>query len=556
MKTKPLITLTTIVCSVAVSAAATAESNDELPVWTPKARTLSVFKNGLGFIIKDGQTELKDGWARTEQLPTAALGALWIGAKGNSVSEVVAYKEMVTEETEAISQAELLAANVGRPVILTHIVGGTTRTLRGVLLSVPADRKPDEPGTIEVAMHSAYRPYPSAPRLAELVLLRVSTNGQSTIVSVNKNAIQEIELPGDATTKTKRAKEVSRARIRVAGNPPAAELTMASLQKGILWSPSYRVDIVNEQKAGLTLEAVLANDAEDLEDVEVSFVVGYPNFLYADVVSPLSLQQSVTAFIQALSSGRSGAPRDRIMSQSVLYNVAAYNTGIPGEATYSATQAMPGETGTDLFFYRQAGVTLKKGERARYTVFEAAVPYEHIYRWEVADNMNVDSGGHRRNPGTSSEAENQVWHTLRLENTTQQPWTTAPAFTVNNAKPAAQDVLNYAPPGSKTSLRLTVATDLRAEQFQTEIARKIVGVFDEVTVQGKLKLTSRKHQETQLLISKSLVGEIMGENEGKVTKVARQLNSVNPNSEIEWEFELGPGKIKELSYQYKVLIRR
>lgn len=42
----------------------------------------------------------------------------------------------------------------------------------------------------------------------------------------------------------------------------------------------------------------------------------------------------------------------------------------------------------------------------------------------------------------------------------------------------------------------------------------------------------------------------------KVTKQARNLTSVNPGSEIEWEFKLPAGKERELSYEYKVLLAR
>jgi len=46
------------------------------------------------------------------------------------------------------------------------------------------------------------------------------------------------------------------------------------------------------------MKATLINDAEDLENVDFFFVVGYPNFLYADVLSPMALQESITQFIQ------------------------------------------------------------------------------------------------------------------------------------------------------------------------------------------------------------------------------------------------------------------
>jgi len=51
-----------------------------------------------------------------------------------------------------------------------------------------------------------------------------------------------------------------------------------------------------------------------------------------------------------------------------------------------------------------------------------------------------------------------------LENKGQQPWTTAPAFAMNGAMPVAQDTLNYTPAGGRSTLKLTVAADVRGEQ--------------------------------------------------------------------------------------------
>jgi hypothetical protein len=59
-----------------------------------------------------------------------------------------------------------------------------------------------------------------------------------------------------------------------------------------------------------------------------------------------------------------------------------------------------------------------------------------------------------------------------------------------------------------------------------------------------------------MLVRKSLVGEVFESPDGRVAKVARNLTSVNPNSEVEWEFKLAAGKDRELTCQYKVLLSR
>ena len=138
--------------------------------------------------------------------------------------------------------------------------------------------------------------------------------------------------------------------------------------------------------------------------------------------------------------------------------------------------------------------------------------------------MNVDENANRT--GQNAKPEELVWHNLRLKNTGKQPWTTAPAFAANGALPLAQDTLSYTPPGGQGTLKLTVATDVRAEQSQTEKARHQVNQagynFDEVTVDGKLRLTNGKNKEIAMLVHKSLVGEVLEAPDGADLKGGRQ----------------------------------
>jgi hypothetical protein len=542
---------------------------EDIPVCVPKVKTIAAFKNGLGFVFKTGTVSPKDGWARLDDIPAASLGSLWLGTTvpNNPVTDVLSYKDKAALPAEAVTLSELLGANVGKKVVVSFPLGEMKR-VQGTLLSVPSDRKPERelfPAQSSPSAYSGSRISPEIARPAEIVLLRVATNDKPFVLSINKSAIQAIELAEDSKTQTAIEKEVNRLKFHVGNNPADAEVTLAYLEKGIIWSPSYRVNIEKDKSAEISLDAVLANDMEDLENAEVSFVVGYPNFLFADLQSPLTLQQSVGTFVQTLISGgnrdNAGNGRGNFMSQSIAYNTANFDASFRPTAGYTAGQPMPGDSSEDLYFYRKANVTMKKGDRARYIVFNATVPCEHLYQWDIPDSMNVDDRGYRQNQDSRKEPESQVWHVLRLQNTTKQPWTTAPPFTVNGAMPLAQDTLQYTPSGARNTLKLTVATDMRAEQTQTESSRRAVNIegrsFDEVTVSGKLKVTNWKDKEAGVVIRKSLVGEVLSaDSDGKVKRVARKLTSVNPASEIEWEFKLAGSKEKEITYQYKALVSR
>lgn len=533
-------TLLILICVFALPLVAL---GDELPVLKTQVRTLAVFKNGLGFAFRSGSAAPVDGWVEINETPPAVLGTLWIGTTNplEPVEEVVSYKGPSDKVAYAQSIAELLELNEGKSVVLTYSAGGMR-----------------EPTTINGKIVSA---------AGQMVLIETSAQGT---VAIKKDSVQSVQMMGDGVLKSKTAPTVNRAKARIGGKPKSAEITLAYLEKGITWSPSYLVNIQNEKTADITLEAVLANDVEDLQDTDVSFVVGYPNFMFSDITNPMSLQQSVSSFVQALASGRSSNESGgygRAMTQSVAYNYAAYGGMSAGDSTwqpdlsYSATKPMAGESNEDLYLYHQPHVTLKKGDRARYTVFTGKAPYEHVYELDVPDSMNVDYLGNRTGDHDAQSDETQVWHVLRLENTTEHPWTTAPALAVNGSMPVAQDTLKYTPPKGKNTLKLTVATDIRATQEQTEASRVQTTIvhrdYDVVTVNGKLTIRGYKPKPVKLSVTKSMVGEVLEASEGgKAVKVVKKLNSVNPDSQVSWEFELAPGVEKVLTYQYKVLIYR
>ena len=116
--------------------------DSSLPVLNTKARNIAVFKNGLGFFMREGTVRLNDGWAVTEYVPNASLGSLWIGSldKDTILEEVVGFKEDVQRPFEAISIEELLVSNTGKKVKITYgdkIIDGTIKT-------VPEPREPQK----------------------------------------------------------------------------------------------------------------------------------------------------------------------------------------------------------------------------------------------------------------------------------------------------------------------------------------------------------------------------------------------------------------------------
>jgi hypothetical protein len=107
------------------------------------ARSLAVFKNGLGFFIRTGEAQLEDGWGMTEFVPQAALGTFWMAtsAPGAYVDQVVAYTENREKTVEPGKLEDLLAINKGKQVRIRRsgqpdVQGEVLGTLGGNLVRI------------------------------------------------------------------------------------------------------------------------------------------------------------------------------------------------------------------------------------------------------------------------------------------------------------------------------------------------------------------------------------------------------------------------------------
>ena len=526
---------------------AAVEKENPLPILNTKPKTIAVFKNGLGFFIREGEVELQDKWGVTESVPQAALGSLWIGSldEDTQIEEVIGFFEDVKSDTEAITLQELLKANIGKKAVVT----ANNQVIEGTIKSVPEDRVSYP--------ESRLQRVPSQPAVIAIISTK---EGE---VAINKNAVSKIEFPLNFSTKIPSQERAKRIKFKLATRKKKAALSLSYLQKGISWIPSYLVNIEDPKKARITMKAILINDTEDLDNVDAFFVVGYPNFMYADVLSPLALDQALSQFITGLEAG--ARRRDEysqlsnIMRQSRPATFEEEARVQPLDYGYAAIKGVPGASEEDLFLYHKKGILLRKGERAYYHIFSQEVDYKHIYEWNVPDTLNVDPRGYQRS-GQPQMDEEQVWHSIKLENSTDYPWTTAPALTVSGWKPLAQDVINYTPKGIKTNLKLTVATDIKTNRNEYEIERQrdvrlYRSSYDLVTVKGELYIHNAKPKDVTMEIKKKVTGEVLAvSHDGKITKVAEGLRGVNFNSFISWEIPVKAGEEVEITYTYKVYI--
>jgi len=356
-------------------------------------------------------------------------------------------------------------------------------------------------------------------------------------------------------------------RFKLLGGGDKTDLTMGYLEHGLGWTPSYMISLVDEKTARITMQAVVMDDAEDLDNADVFFVVGVPNFAYAETPSPMALQQNLLAFLK--DAGRRDEASLRAYSNAIAGQlIASEYEELDKSKTASFSQAVSELSGApeeDLFLYSRSRVTLQKGERAMYNVFSATVGYEQIYEWEVVDPLRVDGFGNvissNVNP-TDESVRNSIWHSIRLKNNTKFPWTSAPTMVISGTKPVSQDTLPYTPKEALSNLKITIATDIRSSHEEREVARqqnvqRRHGYdMDLITVEGKLKLKNYKSKEVRVDVKKTLRGEVeLQSDDGKAVKLGEAIQADNPLSRLTWQVPLKAGEERVVTYQYKIYVR-
>jgi hypothetical protein len=335
---------------------------------------------------------------------------------------------------------------------------------------------------------------------------------------------------------------------------------MAYLRQGLTWIPEYTIKLIDEDTAEMTLRATLVNEAEDLIDCNVNFIVGVPNFMHNEILSPMVAGRTLR-MLGSTHSNSSAPPQvmSQMMNRAVISNdrlgmmngmVNNYNSaGAPtaNDPAYDPSTlnslltnqpATESAGAGDYTVYQHENLTLRKGERAMVTLMSHTVKYRHRYDWD----------------GVGS-----VQHKLLLSNSTSTPWTTGSCLTTTSAQPLSEDILKYTPVGGQGELAITTAINLAKEAQEHEIDRRFKAheprsneFFDLVTIQGAITVKSFEKQPLELVISKPVVGKpISCSHDGILRSDASKLRLVEREGMINWSVKLNPGEEVKLVYTYE-----
>ncbi|MBI5490483.1 MAG: hypothetical protein HY905_24320 [Deltaproteobacteria bacterium] len=500
------------------TAAAATRAAVATPATPARVTRVAMFKNGYGFVFR--QVAVRGGTTvHVDGAPRAVLGTLWAyPVEGDvTVRGFRAVEGKGTEDRDCAALPDLLRSSIGKRVRLSRTAENGSQSYVGTveravgddlfLLRTESSACTDGEGAVCAAPAGG----------ADGGLLAFSTAQFDSIVFVDAP-------PEQCTAEVERAQLV----IDVGGSGDGI-IEYTALEQGLKWVPEYRIERLDDEKVRVTLQGALVNDVVDLASADIDLVVGVPHYWMSGTLSPLVIEGALEDVVEAgyyrvndRFSGRewnSNAWASNVMqTQMAMPYDAGQQSGGAGDV-----QADLGGVSTadadELSLYRVEDVTLGKGERALVRVFSVEVPVEDIYKWEIggteAEATAVLQQAASGDPNALERVSRQrVWHHLRLDNRSDQPWTTGPAVYFADGNVVAQDRIVYTPAGARVDLRLTQATDILVswddvEDRRDRAAREIDDIYwDLIQGHGELSVRSHEDEDIELVVVRRMMGTI------------------------------------------------
>ncbi|MGB1216777.1 MAG: hypothetical protein ACPG5P_02815 [Saprospiraceae bacterium] len=519
-----------------------------------QTKSVSIFKNGTAFFIKEGKVKTEDNsYIMSKDIPRALFGTFWIHSPNDELKYVSSYKDYVTDKTEqlAVSFLDIIHANKGKKMKI-HIVDSSISS------------KIHEGIVEEVVMKNA-KGVETSVMNTNLIVFKTS----SEWLTFSPSEIRRIEFLEKPNQLLERETTTQKNILEVKFNSAKKEqpLEMMYLEQGLNWTPTYLIELQNETSAKLSLRAEVTNGAEDIDNADMNFVVGIPNFKYANRLS------SLVDFLGIIyPQNRNYATQtfsNTIVSPSVEYTEDVLTSG---GSTFNTNlgNGVRGDGDEDLYFYNIRNITLKNGGRGQYPIFSNNVSIAHIYECNL--DVNPSTGGYYQKEFLfSQDKKNPVFHSIKLKNNLEFPWTTGSAMVVSKksggTRPISQDLLKYTPIKGESYVKLTESTDIKVKHAEKEIDRKEKDKkvpeknsswwYDLVTAEGQIKIKSYKKKKVDLNIKRTIVGNLQ-ESDVKWLKAERVNRSGNYNktSDVCWETSINPGEELIIKYTYQIYIMR
>ena len=500
-----------------------------------KTKSVSIFKNGKSFVIKEGNVSTNNNIYTLQDVPNALFGTLWFISQQSNILQVTSKREKVDipSERKASRFVDLMYANKGKTFTLTT---QDDKTYVGVV----EDFNPNE-------------------NVEELVLLIKTDNKWISIQPSSIKTVEFADKPDNImklTTKTE--KPSINVKFAKGGNQ---SLNIMYLQNGLSWIPTYLLELQSDTKADLRLQAEVINHVEDLVNVNIDFVVGVPNFKFANEKATL------TSFIeQKYRDSDIAGYMSNSFSNSYVAQMSSNSYSeqmIDEEDVLSNVNASE-----DLYFYNINNVSLEKDMRAHYPLFSSPISIKHLYECDLSPMQ--DERNYRdyddESQFTFGIKRCNVFHTIEIKNNTNTPFTTGAVMIVDGKtkRPLAEDLIKYTGVGQTSSIQLTQSPDIRVEEQEKIVSiqkkEKILNgyTYDLLTIESEVVIINTKKQDIEMLVSKLISGKSKTatiQYESKQMPPTGNSGNINQQDKLSFSLNIKGRETKKFSYTYEMYTR-
>lgn len=488
---------------------------------------VNVFKNGTYFIVKEGQLPLKNGMGMME-IPAAPLqSTFWLTPGANlKITRVVFETDTIHRTKPPKNYNDFLMANKGKKIRILY--QATDKDMREVA------------GTLQDMIASS-----------GLVRIKQQDNKITFLPIASILELTFDENPVDVVRTDSLARV---AKVYFSGGAAQAAVKLNYMQAGIQWIPSYNIKVINDKELQLEMNALVENYAEEITQCDLTLTVGNPQFLYGTKTDPLAYNYLSSLYDTRTSETRNVQFAAQMYSNAITTTDESYDLDYVDYTVYTTD----GEKTHDLYMYKIGQVNLPMHSKTHFQVFSAKIPYKDVYEVSIADVANYSGYGYNI---SDPEKRYDVYHSFKLTNSTQSPFTTGPVFVQDEKlQPIAQDLVKYTAVGGNVSVQLSKAGDVLVKNKEEEVSKtdnvKKLGrtYYNKVVVKGSVQIENLQDKKISLNVEKQLTALVTEvSSDGKILKSGK-YNALNPYTTIEWEVPLNANEKKTLTYQYEVYV--
>jgi hypothetical protein len=493
-----------------------------------QAKRVSVYQNGIAFFHKRGQVDASNGRVELDELPIGMsaqkdktgpvqvlFGTVQFSSPANPLLRITVFTEGVETQAPSTSLSEILSHNLDKSIQFT--LKKDPLPYSGKIVSV-------QDGALLIKMDKGWK-------------------------QIAVEAIDYLDFTESPNLFCKKVFPKTNIHLDFEHRQKSMPLDLLYFQKGLSWVPNYHFELLGDQIARLSLKANVFNDAEDLNEVAVNFVMGIPSF--ANIRDPLFSGQSQEDFLDDLESPpryrppRYSAPMER--------ERGSMNYSTSDDSAQDGPDTANNLSNEDQFFYTKEELSLPKGGRMLIHLLETDISYEDHYSTQLTPGYNRSR--------TKKLHSNTVWHSLKFRNESGLPLPSGSVTFIKNKNgemsPISQNELSFVPADLMASVKMTQVPDISVfdQETDTDVKSQEHKNRTVVNVEAIIEVSNFKKKKITLEIRRKIVGELLGSDFPWTKSYPEAENALNQSNEVSWLLALKPGEHKKITYSYQFFAR-